>query len=156
GPFEPSAAPALLRKVPYRLLEEAFMRAPFIPLISTLILSTGFLSAQPARACLSFDFAAEIVALDQALANTRLSPVEASRVQELREQALQADREARRLNGVAGNYRAVIEAMSQRDHKMFDALDKLGLKPIVMPHIRSQDRSEGPIVKSAANPLPTC
>jgi hypothetical protein len=50
----------------------------------------------------------------------------------------------------------VIEAMSQRDHKMFDALDKLGLKPIVMPHIRSQDRSEGPIAKSAANPLPTC
>ena len=132
------------------------MRVPVIPLLSTLILSACLLSPLPARACASFDFAAELAAVDRALAKARLSADEASRVKELREQALQEDREARRLNRVADNYRAVRDAMTRRDVKMFDALRALGLTPIIMSHVSSKHGPDGRAMRSAANPLPSC
>jgi hypothetical protein len=46
--------------------------------------------------------------------------------------------------------------MVRRDSKMLDALGRLGLKPIVMPHVSSKERPKGGAMRSAANPLPSC
>jgi hypothetical protein len=114
------------------------MRTPgLITAAAIIVLTGGLWAAKPASACLSFDFNAEVTALDQALAKTAPGSSEAAEIRRLREQAIAAERQAEHLMDEA---RALTSA---RDDAIYRALEKLGLKPIIFPAAAPADETPG-------------
>jgi hypothetical protein len=66
------------------------------------------------------------------------------------------DLEARRLNEEGNRLPELREAMIERDRIMFDALDRLGFKPIVMSDVSSPNRADATPAQSPSNSLRTC
>jgi hypothetical protein len=119
------------------------MRAsPSVIGAAAIVLSAIAFMPGPAAACVSFDFDGELAAVDRALATAQLSPDEVAAITELRNRAVDLDRQAARIAEEA-------QAISRRSgNTMFDALRKLGLDPIV----RSAEEADGTIAEPGAVP----
>jgi len=104
------------------------MRAHALTIIAvaTIALAASTLAPRPAAACVSFDFDAELAAVDRALASTQLPSGDAAEVAALRNKAVEIDQQAARL------LHEITEMKARRNVAMLQALGKLGLKPIVL------------------------
>jgi hypothetical protein len=98
-----------------------------IIIAAAVALSAGSLAPRPAAACVSFDFDAELAAVDQALANAKLSPEVAVAIAELRNKAAEIDQQATHLGEELG------ELETKRNLTILEALTKLHLMPIFLP-----------------------
>lgn len=115
------------------------LRALMIVAAATIALAGSILAPRPAAACLSFDFDAELAAVDGALANAQLSPQETAEITALRNKAVEIDRQLTRLS------EELSKTQSKRNLTVLRALEKLGLKPVVLPNEASQGEEPGAV-----------
>ena len=116
------------------------MRVRALTIIAAAVTLAGTtLAPRPAAACLTFDFGAEVAAVDQALANAQLSPQEAAEIAALRNKAVEIDRQLTRLS------EELSSTQSKRNLTVLRALEKLGLKPIILPNDASEGEEPGAV-----------